>query len=236
MGTRFFCQSSRTPSSSAGLIGVAAHLFVQLDDAFAQLRFLSILGLAAQLEQLALAGDHASDLRLAGGLQKLVRELDGVGAVTFRVQPGASREQFGQALVDHRQVRLCRRFIEPDKKLARLHPRPVMDQEVAHDPAGRVLNLLHVGFHHQGARRDHGSRKVSGCADHAHAADQENGGRADRNEVRPDRLLRLAGSAHDDLLPRATFSPAANPGCLSCWRTCSLAPNACTRPSLSTST
>ena len=85
-----------------------------------------------------------------------------------------------------------------------------MDQEVAHDAAGRVLNLLHVGFHHQGARRDHGSRKVSGCADHAHAADQENGGRADRNEVRPDRLLRLAGSAHDDLLPRATFSPAAN--------------------------
>ena len=91
-----------------------------------------------------------------------------------------------------------------------------MDQQVAHDPAGRVLNLLHVGFHHQGARRDHGSRKVGRCADYADAADQKNGGRADRNEVRPDRLLRLARPAHDDLLPRATFSPAAGTGCLSC--------------------
>ena len=105
----------------AGLVGIAAHLLVQLDDALPQLRLLSFLCGASQLEQLALAGDHAGNFGLPGRLHQFGRKFDVVAAVTLRLQPGTARKQFGQALVDHRQVRLRRRFIEPEQKLARPH-------------------------------------------------------------------------------------------------------------------
>ena len=106
------------------MIGEAAHLFVQLGDAFAQLRLLSLLRLAAQLEQLALAGDARGAISAwRAACSKLVRELDGVGAVALGLQPARRANSSARLLSTIARLACAVVSIEPDKKLARLHLR-----------------------------------------------------------------------------------------------------------------
>ena len=111
--------------------------------------------------------------------------------------------------------------------------RAVVDQELADNPAGRVLDLLDARFHDQRACRDHGAGKLGGGADHADAEHQEQRRRCDGDEMGANGTL---GSGHRrDFPPRSTFfSLAAAAAGVTCCRIWSRAPNACTRPSLST--
>jgi len=216
---------------------------MELLDLLLQLGLLAVARGAANLEQLLLAAHQARDLRIPLAPRQLVGELDGPVVVALGLETGLAGGQLVERLGHDAEIRLRLRAVEPDDHVALLHPVALLDQQLAHDAAGRVLDLLDVGIDHQLAGRDHGAGQLGRGRPSADAEDQEEAGRHTDQERFPGKGRHGHGRAHDGSRARTTGTRSGD-GCAPVAgaaagggaafrvsrRTASFGPKACCRP------
>jgi hypothetical protein len=88
-------------------------------------------------------------LRIIHSLEQVCWKRYSVRAVALRIGARAMRGEFIEGLCDDGQIGARLRLIEPDQDVSNLYQHSVCYMQMAHDTAGRMLDLLDVGFDHQ---------------------------------------------------------------------------------------
>ena len=222
------------------LRGEAGDLFVELRDALAQLRFLSGAPKHPDFEQLGFARHDVANIGIGGLIGQLWGELDLVEAALFGLQPRRARPQSVQRLDDDGEARLDHGLVETHHDIAGLDDIAVAHPDLADHAAGRVLHLLDVGIDHHRTRRDQRARNLHRRGPAAEPAGQNQHQRKPDDQMRAYRTARafqLGG--HDFFAAPASDTILIGGGdgtrCSTWPSTVSFGPNACMRPSFSTS-
>ena len=221
------------------LRGEAGDFLVELRHPLAQLRFLPGASEHANLEQFGFARDEIADVGIVGAIGQHRRKPDLVEAALLRLQPRRARPQSVQRLDDDGKARLDHGLVEPHHDVAGLDDIAVAHPDLADHAAGRVLHLLDVGIDHHRPRRDQRTRNLYRRGPAAESAGQHQHQRKADDEMpayRAVRALQLCG--HDFFAPASDTILIGVGGATRCstWpSTVSFGPNACMRPSFSTS-
>ena len=206
----------------------AGDFLIELGNALLELGLLAGAGDAAQLEQAAFAVHDARDLGVAQAAGQESGEAQLLGAVALGFEPGLARRQLVERLDDHGEIGARRGVVEPHQKIARAHPVAVPGAQLGHHAAGRVLDLLDVGFDHHQARGDDGAGNLGRYRPAADAeADQQHDGDAG-DQVIADGAARWAWGCriHDFTSPTAFGAAGTATGRAILRSTSSLGPNA----------
>ena len=169
------------------------------------------------------------------------RKLDLVEAALLGLQPRRARPQSVQRLGDDGEVGLDHGLVEPHHDVAGLDDVAVAHAHLADHAAGRVLHLLDVGIDHDRARRDQRAGDLHRRGPAAEPAGQHQHQRQADDQMRPDRAARAASSSAVMISFAAPASETILIGgggatrCSTWPSTVSFGPNACMRPSFSTS-
>ena len=134
---------------------VPLDLLAKLGGALLELRFLADTHAAPRLEQLAFAIHDGSDIGVLGAGEKLSRKDNLLGPIALGDEAGAPRGHLVEPLEHDRKVCARDGVVEPQDDVSRAHALAVAHEQFADDPAGRMLDLLHVGIDHDRCRRDH---------------------------------------------------------------------------------
>jgi hypothetical protein len=87
------------------------------------------------------------------------RQFHVVEPIALGHQSGDAHPRFIELLGDHLETGARLGFVESHQQITLLHVRPVMDQDLGHDPPRLVLNLLHVRLSNQSPGNHHRSRQ-----------------------------------------------------------------------------
>lgn len=82
-----------------------------------------------------------------------------IRAVPFGYQPRQPHAHLIELLGQDLRIGSRLRFIEVEQKITGSHMHSVTHRDIRHHATGRVLNLLHVRFHHQCTRHDDRARQ-----------------------------------------------------------------------------
>ena len=218
----------------------APDFLVQLRHPLAQLRLLSGSAVDANLEQFGFAGHDVPDVGIVGAIGQHRRKLDLVETALLGLQPCGARPQSVQRLDDDRKARLDHGLVEPHHDIAGLDDIAVAHAHFADHAAGRMLHLLDVGIDHHRARRDQRARnrhrrspaaKPAGQHQHQHQADDQMRRVSSGARLSCSAVMLCRSRLGDDLDRRRGGATRC-----STWpSTVSFGPNACMRPSFSTS-
>ena len=118
---------------------------------------------------------------------------DLLGPVALGDEAGAPRGHLVEPLEHDREVRARDGVVEPQDDVSRAHALAVAHEQFADDPAGRMLDLLHVGIDHDRCRRDDGAGQLGGRGPAADAADQQDGDDGAAEEMMADRAALVVG-------------------------------------------
>jgi hypothetical protein len=212
---------------------------VELQHPLAQLRLLPGATEHAYLEQLGFARQDIPHIGIVGAIGQHRRKLDSVEAALLGLQPRRARPQAVQRLDDDGQTRLDHGLVEANDNIAGLDNIAVAHPDLADHAAGRVLHLLDVGIDHHRPRRDQRARDLCRRGPAAEPAGQHQHQRQADDEMHPYRAARARQlGGHDFFPPPASETILIGVGGTRCstWpSTVSFGPNACMRPSFSTS-
>ena len=183
-----------------------------------------------------------ADIGIVGAVEQLRREHDLVGAALLGLQPRRARPQSVERLGDDGEAGLGHGLVEPHHDIAGLDEIAVAHPHLADHAAGRVLHLLDVGIDHDRARRDQRAGDLRRRGPAAEPAGQHQDQREADDQMRADRAVaRLSARLGHDLR-NSRFGHDLDRRrrrrrrCCSTWpSTVSFGPNACMRPSFSTS-
>ena len=159
---------------------------------------------APQLEQLAFSLHDGSDAGFARAREKLIGKDDLLDPIALAGKAGAPRAHFVESFQHDRKVRACDGVVQSQDDVSCAHALTVAHEQLADNPAGRMLDLLHVGIDDHRPRRDHGAGQLGRCgpaADTARSASTAMIGTAD--QVTADRTALVA----DRLLCHGTTRP-----------------------------
>ncbi len=148
------------------LLGLGRNLRLEADDFLAKLRYLALEQLLLALarrrprpEQRRLRSQHRLDIVVVQPRRHFGRDRRLGQTIALGDQPGALRPHFVELLADHLKAGLRLRRIQPQQQVAGVDPHAVMDRDLRDHAAGRMLDGLDVGLHHQIARHHHGARQ-----------------------------------------------------------------------------
>ena len=161
-------------------------LLPKLSDALLQLRLLALARLSPDIEQPLLARHEQRHVWIGRALGQFLGKDDLVRTVALRLFARLTRHELVEAFGVDRQVGAGLGIVETHDHLAGLHDVAVVDEQLADDAAGRVLNFLDVGVDDDHAGSDHGARQLGGGRPAADAQREENGRGGARNEMRAD--------------------------------------------------
>src|SRR5581483_296272 len=160
----------------------------------------------ADLEQLALAIEDGGDRRIGfRAFHHVFGKGYAVGGVALAFKPRLARVQLVEALGDDGEVGAGHRVVEPDENVALLDAVAVAHAQFTDDAAGRVLDLLDVGVHHDLSWRDDSPRQRHGTGPAADAERKEGDHGQSRRGVAADRPRGVLGVryAHGLLVPNS---------------------------------
>src|SRR4051812_5524414 len=229
------------------LRGEALDLLVELLDALAQLRLLASAAVDAHVKQLGFGIEQSLDIVFVAAIEKRLWEFDLVETTLLGLKPRRARLRGVEILGDDGEVGLGDGVVEPHHDVAGLDHVAIASTHLADDAAGRMLDLLDVGFDHDLTRRDQSARNLHRRPPAAEADQEDQHDPKPEHQVEPDRLpygplrgrLRAAERhrAHALAPPSLTILIGAGGvtrGWITWASTCSLGPKACMRPSRST--
>src|SRR5262249_38537375 len=123
--------------------------------------FLTLARLRARLKQRSFGGEHRLDVTLGRARGYFGRNLQLRQAVALGGQSSDPRPGFIELLAHDLKAGLRLSWVEANQQIAGFHVSPIMDRDLRHDAASRMLDGLDVRLHdkiagyHDRARERH---------------------------------------------------------------------------------
>ncbi len=137
----------------------ASDLLAELCDAALQKILLAVTRARASLELRLLRHQKILDRAFLQPPRQFSRNLGLRQAVALGNQSGDPRPGFVKLLAHHLKTGLRLGRVETQQQIADDDAHAIMDRNLRHDPAGRMLDGLDVGLNHETAGNDDGSRQ-----------------------------------------------------------------------------